>query len=451
VRPLTRKRRSARSLVPPTVVALFAVLAACASEQFPPGGPILHTTPKIVSTIPDSNAVDVKEHHVVIKFDRVISETPSGAPSLDQMFLVSPWTGTPNVDWHRDHISISPKRGFKPNTAYTITMLPGIADLHSNSLKTTFVLTFSTGPTIPETVIRGILFDWVGNKVGANALVEAITRTDTTKPADTSTIKNTIYIALADSTGRFAIRHVPPGTYLVRGWLDANKNRKLDQRELFDSLTVHVTDSVSTELLAFIHDTIGPRIGEVKVIDSLTLRATFDKGVDPSQNIASLHLGLKAKDSTSVPVTAVMTGTGYDSLQTAKHRAHDDSLARVDSLRRADSGVTGRDTLALRRRASQRQSRRDSVAQANRAKMSRPSPVTEIVVTLGQPVKEGQSYKLSADSVRNLQRRARNSSLAFTLPKSPSKDSLARADSLKAAKRKGGLGAGAKPAPPSKP
>jgi hypothetical protein len=446
VRQLTRPSSA------PVVVTLFAVLAACASEQFPPGGPVLHTTPKIVSTTPDSNAVDVKEHHVDIRFDRVISETPSGASSLDQMFLISPWTGTPNVDWKRNHITVAPKHGFKPNTAYTVTMLPGIADLHSNSLKTTFILTFSTGPTIPSTVIRGIIFDWVANKIAPKAIVEAITRTDTTKPADTSTARNTIYIGVADSTGRFAIRHIPPGTYLVRGWLDANNNRRLDQRELFDSMTVRVTDTATTELLAFIHDTIGPRIGEVKVIDSLTLRATFDKGVDPTQHIPDLHLGLKAKDSTSMPIKAVMTGPGYDSLQTAKHKAHDDSLARIDSLRRADSGVTGRDTLALRRRAAQRQSRRDSVALANRPKMSRPSPVTDIVVELGQPVKEGQSYKLSADSVRNLQHRPRTSSLAFTLPKVPSKDSLARADSLKAARRKGaGAGGGARPAPPPKP
>jgi hypothetical protein len=120
----------------------------------------------------------------------------------------------------------------------------------------------------------------------------------------------------------------------------------------------------------------------------------------------------------------------------------------VDSLRRADSGVTGRDTLALRRRAVQRQARRDSVAVAARPKPSRPPPVTEVVVQLGGMLVPGQSYRLSADSVRNLQHYARNSALAFSIPKTASKDSLARADSLRAAKRRPGATPPARPGRP---
>ena len=343
----------------PAIVG-FAMVAACASEQFPPGGPVLHTTPKIVLTIPDTNAVNVTAKHVVIKFDRVMSETPSGASALDQMFLISPWDGQPSVDWHRDHITITPRKGIRPNTVYTVIMLPGISDLHSNSIKNTVTLTFSTGATIPATAIRGIIFDWVADKQASKALIEAYPSGDTTKRRDT-----TFYLAVADSAGRFALQHLPPGTYKVRGWLDANSNRKLDQRELFDSTTVTLTDSVRTELLAFIHDTVGPRIGDIKVVDSVTLRATFDKGIDTSQKVSGLRMALKTgKDSTPVPIAKVTAATTYDSLVAGRHKAHDDSLARVDSLRRADSGVTGRDTLALRRRAQQRQSRRDSIARS---------------------------------------------------------------------------------------
>lgn len=444
MRRLTHQRRTppCRCLIAPAVVAFFGLVAACASEQFPPGGPILHTPPKILVTIPESDAVNVKDKHVVIKFDRVVSETPSGASALNLMFLMSPWTGTPDVDWHRDHITITPKKGLRPNTAYTVTMLPGITDLHGNSFKTPFILTFSTGPEIPATAIRGIIFDWVANKVASKALVEAIAKPDT----------NTVYIAPADSGGRFTIPHMPPGTYLVRGWVDANSNRKLDAREVFDTTTITLTDTARVELLAFIHDTIGPRVGDVKVVDSVTLRATLDKGLDPTQDISALRLSLKAKDSTSVPIAKITAGTVFDSLQLARHKAHDDSLGRVDSLRRADSGVRGRDTLALRRRAAERQSRRDSLARAARPKPSKPPPVTEIVVQLGEALKPGGSYRLFADSLRNLQHRARSSSLAFVLPKAVNKDSLARADSLKAARHKAAPGhPQAGQPPPSRP
>jgi hypothetical protein len=430
-----------RRLVPPAVFGLAVIVAACASEQFPPGGPILHTTPKITMTIPDTNAVNVKAKHVVFEFDRVMSETPSGASGLDQEFLVSPWDGQPNVDWHRTHITVTPRKGIRPNTVYTVTMLPGITDLHSNGIKREVQLTFSTGPTIPETAIRGIVFDWVANKVASKAYVEAIARPDTTL----------VYITLADSSGRFALRHLPPGTYKVQGWIDANSNRKRDAREIFDTSTVTLTDTVRTEILAFIHDTTGPRIGDIRVVDSVTLRATFDKGVDPTQDISALHMSLKAKDSSAVAISKIMAASAFDSLQIAHRKAHDDSLARVDSLRRADSGVTGRDTLALRRRAVQRQARRDSIALAARARPSKTPPTTEIVVQLGAMVMPGQAYRLSVDSVRNLQRYARNSALAFSLPKEPSKDSLARADSLRAAKRRRPGAPAPKPAPTPAP
>jgi len=417
------------------VLAGVVATAACASQQFPPGGPVLHTTPKILALLPESNAVHVTEKHVVFRFDRVVSQTPAGGTTLENMFLVSPWTGPPSVSWHREHITVTPHKGIRPGTVYTVTMLPGITDLHGNSIKTTTVLTFATGDSIPATALRGLMFDWVGNKLVPKAIVEAITRPD-----------SIVYITQTDSSGRFLLAHIPRGHYHVVGWLDANTNRKRDARELFDSADVTLTDSARVELLAFIHDTVGPRIGDVKPVDSTTLRVTFDKGLDVTQAIPSLRFRLVAADSTVVPLAGAQSAASADSVRAARLRAKDDSVARLDSLRRADSGVTGRDTIQLRRRALRRQVRRDSITLAAKPKPSRPSPITEVVVALVGPLKPGKSYRLSVDSVRNLQHAVRSSALAFTIPKAISRDSLAREDSLRAARRGRGRGA----APPGR-
>lgn len=414
----------------------MAAGAACASMQFPPGGPPDKTSPKLLSTIPDTNAVNVRTKHIVFQFDKVMNETPGGSSGgtggLDQLFLVSPWEGPPNVDWHRYHITITPKKGLRPNTIYTVTMLPGMSDLRGNVLKTGTTLVFSTGPTIPSTVVRGVIFDWITGKPASKALVEGITRPDTT----------TIYITQADSNGRFALAHLPPGRYTIRGWIDANSNRKLDTRELWDSVGVTLQDSAATELLAFIHDTIGPRIGDVKIADSVNLRVTFDKGVDPAQQITAAMFALKGKDSSSIPILSATPARQFDSVHAARIKLHEDSLARTDSIRRADSGVVGRDTLATRRRAAQRAARRDSIALAKLGKPSRPSPTIEVVIVLGKPIEPGASYHLSVAAVRNLLGRSRSSTLAFTMPKAVAvgKDST-RADSTKSRR----------PPPPSPP
>lgn len=413
--------------------ATACVLAACASQQFPPGGPERHAPPKLIELVPETNAVHVKTDRAVFRFDEVVSELPAGVPSLDQLFLVSPNERKAPVQaaWHRDHVSLSPKHGFRPNTVYTVTMLPGMTDLRGNTVKNGFTLTFSTGPTVPETFVRGVVFDWVKGLTAPKAIIEAWVPPDT----------NTIWVAIADSNGVFSMPHVPPGRYTIRGYIDQNNDRKLQQRELWDSVGVTLTDSVKVELLTFIHDTIGPRISEARVIDSLTLRLTFDKGVDASQKIGPELFGIKAKDSTAIAIVSAVSGRAYDSTLAALQRARDDSLVRADSIKRAAEGGVGRDTATTRRRNALRQARRDSAGEAKLAKPSRPIPETEAVLTVKTPFAAGAFYRITSIGLRNLLGHPRTASLVLSTPK----PDTTKADST----RKGRPRKGAAPTPPT--
>lgn len=255
------------------------------------------TPPKVVAAVPDSGAVGVRRRELTIRFSKVISERPSSqqATSLADMVLVSPRDGDPNVDWHRDNITISLRHGWRPNTAYTITLLPGIADLRNNVLRTPTVITFTTGATIPATTIRGAIFDAVRGTPDGGARVEAVARPDT----------SLVYVTVADSMGRFTLPGVNPGTYLLRGYTDDNRNRALDSREAYDSMTVTLRDSVRSEMLTFVHDSLGPQLGTVSPYDTVTLSATFDTPLDPAQRLNASQFVLLAPDSTRVSVTAV--------------------------------------------------------------------------------------------------------------------------------------------------
>ena len=139
-------------------------LVACASPGVPPGGPERHVPAAITRTEPDTNAVNVRGKQFVIHFDEVIAEKPGSAASLNDLVLISPRNSAPDVDWHRTSLSIHPHKGWLPNTAYTVTLLPGIADLRGNVRTTETVVSFSTGPTIPATSISGELFDWLSDR-----------------------------------------------------------------------------------------------------------------------------------------------------------------------------------------------------------------------------------------------------------------------------------------------
>lgn len=304
-------------------------------------------------------------------------------------------------------------------------MLPGMTDLRGNAIKRDTTLTFSTGPTIPETAVHGVVFDWVRGSTAPKALIEAWVPPDT----------NLIWLAVADSSGRFVLPHLPGGHYTVRGYIDQNNDRKLQLRELWDSVGVDLKDSLNVELLTFIHDTIGPRISEARIVDSVTLRLTFDKGVDVNQPIATGLFTLKAKDSSAVPITSAISGRTYDSIAQSKTKARDDSLLRADSAKRAAAGGVGaRDTAATRARNLQRQARRDSAREARVIKPSKPSPVTDAVLSLGLPLTPGSFYRVSSIDLRNLLGHPRTAFLVFSVPK---RDTTAKADSARSRRLRG--------------
>ncbi len=279
-----------------TLVAALSFVVACASPGIPPGGPERHTPPMITRIIPDTNRVNYRGRDFTIEFDEVISERPAASvPTLADLVLVSPRDGQPNVDWHRDALTISPRRRWRANTAYTVTLLPGIADLRGNVRKTTTQVTFATGPMIPATTLGGIVFDALSGAPIANALVEA-------RPVSDSTL---VYIAAADSTGRFHLRGMQPAQYAVRGYSDQNRNRGVDPGEPLDSIRVNLADSLSLELLAFVHDTAGSKLSAVAIQDSVTILATFTTPLDPRTPLDAAHFLVLRSDSTRVPVRSV--------------------------------------------------------------------------------------------------------------------------------------------------
>src|SRR3954465_13638806 len=130
---------------------LILLVAGCASPGMPPGGPPDVAAPEILSITPDSGTVGVKPKEVVFHFDEVVSERPTGATTLADLFMISPRDGVPSVSWHRDAITVKPAHGWRANTPYTVILLRGLADIRGNVRNTGATTFFSTGATIPRT------------------------------------------------------------------------------------------------------------------------------------------------------------------------------------------------------------------------------------------------------------------------------------------------------------
>lgn len=274
---------------------LIGALAVCASPGVPPGGPVDTAAPQLIDIAPDSGATGITPKATIFRFDEVVSERPSGAQSLQALFLISPSDGIPDVDWNREEVAVRPGRGWRRNTAYTVTMLPGMSDLRGNVRNAGVVVVFSTGAEIPQSRIAGTVFNWLSGNPVPRAFVEARPATDTT----------TAYVAATDSTGRFLFSNLAPGTYRVRAILDDNSNRGLDPREAWDTTTVALTDTARVEMFAFPHDSVGARLANVGLRDSVTLEFLFDHAIDVNQRFDQSSVSIKTPDSANVPVLSI--------------------------------------------------------------------------------------------------------------------------------------------------
>ena len=279
------------------VGGLFAA-SACASPGAPPGGPVDKDAPQITNIAPDSGKLGTTPRAVIFRFDEVVSERPSGAPSLEALFIISPSSGEPRVDWNREEIAVRPRRGWRRNTAYTITMLPGLSDLRGNTRNVGAVTMFSTGETLPASRITGTLFNWTEARIIARGgLVQAWPRGDTTL----------VYMTTTDSAGAFSLNAIPPGEYVLRGMSDDNTNRGLDRREAWDTVGVTLRDESSVNLFAFIHDSLGTRLQSATIRDSVTIDLTFDNALSIAEPLTVANVRVVATDSTDMGVTSVTT------------------------------------------------------------------------------------------------------------------------------------------------
>jgi hypothetical protein len=370
--------------------AVVATVGACASASPPPGGPEDRLPPKLVEVTPDTNAVNVRDGYVRFHFDETINDRGSGAQEVGNFFLVSPSDGSTRVNWHRTRIDVRPKNGFRPNTAYSVTLLPGLTDLRSNVMHTGATVVFSTGPTIPPERLRGTVFDWAAERPASGALVQAMTPDSVT------------YLAKTDSLGQFVVGPMPNGSYLVRAIVDANGNRALDRNEAFDSLTVTVPAHAPLELRTAIRDTLAPRIVTVSASDSVSLRVTFDRVLDPMKTLAAGNFRLVAADSSPIAIDSVLTPRD--------ERARADSAQKIvaDSARRADS-LAGK---VLRPVTPPGAGGAKPVP-----KPSVPPPYTTLLLHTARPLAPNATYSLTVTNARGLTGRTQSSERSFTTPK----------------------------------
>jgi Big-like domain-containing protein len=393
-------RRLAAPLARLAAAAVIGAMAACASMAAPPGGPEDHAPAEVVLIVPESGLFNFKRRVVEIHFNEVISDRGTGAAALGQLVVISPRDGAPRVSYRRDAIAVRPRAGWRPNTTYTVTLLPGVTDLRGNTSKESRTTVFSTGGAIAQFALRGRVFDWIAERPAPGAWIEAVSR------------DSVVYVRVADSTGAFTIGPLPAGQYALKGFIDQNNNRALDRGEAWDSVVAQTSRSgveTSLELLAAPRDTLPPRITAISPTDSVTLSVDFDRPLDVRQAITPALFTVTRADSTPVPVREAISRRDVERRE-AERRARADT-ARADTAR-APRPAPARPQLVR--------------GPESAAKPSVPAPAQQVIVRVASPLAPGASYRVTASGVRNLLGRAGTSTRIVQVPHPAPPDSTRR-------------------------
>ena len=261
------------------LAALFsALLASCATQVAPTGGPEDKLPPRVAGVYPAPNTTNhPNELMVKLEFDEWINASiPRSAvsisPPIDKKlrFEVSGKT-----------LVLSSRAELDTGTTYTITFAGGIKDLHGSALAKPFQVVFSTGAIIDSLTVSGrvlvnqamarkkeypsIGLFLLGEERASKHYLEKYRDTTTKEISkDPQLLKEPpLYVTRADSAGHFTLTGLKAGHYRVVAFVDGNGNQKIElsteqvglwtgdlnlTAESSDTLWIAVTDMDTTKL-----------------------------------------------------------------------------------------------------------------------------------------------------------------------------------------------------------
>jgi hypothetical protein len=245
-----------------------------------------------------------------------------------------------------------------------------------------------------------------------------------------------------DSLGQFVLGPFGPGRYTLLGFIDRNSNRALDPGEAWDSSTVVITTSRPVaELLAIPRDTNPPRMTALARDDSVTLRVTFDRAIDPTQELSAGLFRVQRADSTEVPIALALGARAAADSAARRDSTRRDSIARQDTSARRDTMTppppaanpslpTSVVPVPTARPAAPQVTPRPSTIAPPPPHPSKPAPETSVLLKLAPPavLDTGATYRVTARGIRGISGRSGTSSRTVTIPKPPPPS---RTDSLR--------------------
>ena len=275
-------------------VGTVFLIAGCANQLPPNGGPIDTTTPEIISVYPDNNALNFKDSHIRIEFDRYVDER-----KVEESIFISPYVGTLEFDWSGTEVTIIFSEKLRSNTTYIVNVGTDVTDRRNgNRMAKAYTLAFSTGPDIDRGGIEGLVFPMKEGDAAAGIMIFAYQLNgldpDTVNPMTTKPD----FITQTGKSGDFFLHHIPFGAYRIFAIKDEFRNLVYDKEaDEFgvppNTINITMYDTLSTGVMMKLakEDTSGVLLVKVTAFNQNHVTAEFSESLDPaSVNLKSFSI-----------------------------------------------------------------------------------------------------------------------------------------------------------------
>lgn len=254
------------------LLGLFSVVAGCAKQGYPSGGPRDKEPPKSVGCKPENAMRHFDRNQFFIEFDEYVV-----LKDADNNVLVSPPLKQKAEYSTKGHgILVKIKDTLKENTTYLFQFKEAIADFNEGNVLPSFEYVFSTGDGMDTMMLAGRVLNARNDNPWKETLTVMAYREEHCSSDTVAAAEKPDFVTRCDKEGWFAFHYIPAGRYRLVAVEDKDRNLRVGNAEAvaFDNTVFAATDSIDSTAMVTL------RVSAPDVRQQRVLKSSF---VDPGR------------------------------------------------------------------------------------------------------------------------------------------------------------------------
>jgi uncharacterized protein (DUF2141 family) len=249
---------------------LGLILASCAKQSTPQGGPRDEDAPVLLESNPINQSLNSKPEQITITFDEYIQlENPSKG------IVITPRINKDEVEFSalKNVVTIKLNQELEDSTTYVFNFQKSVIDISEKNPAEGLKLVFSTGNSIDSISLSGkVNFYFPEARANFKEVLVGIYPVGDTTDVFTA---QPYYLSQVDTAGRFTITNIKNGKYLAYAWRDVNGTLKAESKsEDYDFVldTLDLNENISDITFNLSKGDLNP----IRILRSSNLGRNFD-------------------------------------------------------------------------------------------------------------------------------------------------------------------------------